>query len=84
MCGLACMFLATSIMQLLYCAVCWCCVQLDDLENLKYDDLTAVAKLTSDPHYQSIMAVSNVQNMLACVATAAVVAADCIIGGRKR
>lgn len=29
--------------------------KLDDLENLNYDDLTAVAKLTSEPNYQSVM-----------------------------
>jgi len=45
---------------------CWSChsshtvflfLQLDDLENLNYDDLTAVAKLTSEPNYQSVMQV---------------------------
>jgi hypothetical protein len=30
---------------------------LDDLETLNYDDLTAVAKLTSEPHYQTVMQV---------------------------
>eukprot|EP00879_Flechtneria_rotunda_P011202 GHRR01011700.1.p1 GENE.GHRR01011700.1~~GHRR01011700.1.p1 ORF type:complete len:418 (+),score=108.76 GHRR01011700.1:198-1451(+) len=29
--------------------------KLDDLENLNYDDLHAVAKLASDPHYNDVM-----------------------------
>jgi hypothetical protein len=30
---------------------------MDGLEGLNYDDLTTVAKLTSEPHYQSVMQV---------------------------
>jgi hypothetical protein len=30
---------------------------MEDLSTLNYDDLTAVAKLTSEPHYQSVMQV---------------------------
>lgn len=39
------------------CAVLCCVLQMESLSNLNYDDLTAVAKLTSDPHYQSVMQV---------------------------
>lgn len=32
-------------------------LQMEGLESLNYDDLTTVAKLTSEPHYQSVMQV---------------------------
>jgi hypothetical protein len=44
-----------------------CNTQLDDLEMLNYDDLTAVAKLTSDPNYQDVM---RVRCCCVCVAQA--------------
>jgi hypothetical protein len=51
--------------SLLHCAVLCCALvpQMDGLESLNYDDLTTVAKLTSEPHYQSVMQVRSVQRV---------------------
>lgn len=64
------LLLARTVM-LLYC------LQLDDLESLNYDDLTAVAKLTSDPHYNEVMVVSSGSSSRACATAAAIKPCNC-------
>jgi hypothetical protein len=51
---------------------------LDDLDSLNYDDLHAVAKLTSSPHYTDVMNVST-----AAVAMAAMAAPGDLKPGRS-